>query len=79
MRAAIMKSLCTADRRPAVPEAALGAWQCDFFLPKEIDAFNAALYARFGHGPMFVTTALGTLDIDRLLAAHGNQLWRAAT
>jgi hypothetical protein len=73
-----MKALHTAALYPGRPEAAVSARQYDFFRPNEIDAFNGALYARFGDGPMFVATAIGALNIDRLLAAHLPRLMRSA-
>ena len=50
------------------------------FLPQDSDfnAFNLHIYERLGAGPAFIAVARGEIDLDRLLAAHGDKLWRAA-
>ena len=54
------------------------AAEYDFLAPGEIDAFNLPLYQRFREGPMHVAVAMGSLDLDRLVAAHRSELRRGA-
>ena len=73
-----MKHLTTQSREPGRPEKAMLAAEYQFMGPSELDAFNLPLYERFRAGPMFVSVAMGSLDLDRLVSAYRDKLKRGA-
>ena len=53
-------------------------WRYPIFEPAEIDAFNAVVFQHFSDGPYFAVQARGTINLDRVLADHANDLLSGA-